>query len=190
MPDIAAGFWCLYYSSVCLVYIWTTNCKQSQTRTTVFWIGERKKKDCFGKVPLILLMNVVILTSFFGIYEISVWWLLVWHFESICMYFSIFVSRASIVYDTDYRVFHKDWDGSRTMVLDSMGWGKLFLWHKPVKVIADWCKIGCLDELYFIFARCCMDIFCILVKSTLLFIPVSILLERVETLLILPYFVA
>ena len=68
---IAAGFWCLYYSSVCLVYIWTTNCKQSQTRTTVFWIGERKKKDCFGKVPLILLMNVVILTSFFGIYEIS-----------------------------------------------------------------------------------------------------------------------
>ena len=107
-------------------------------------------------------------------YMRSVWWLLVWHFESICMYFSIFVSRASIVYDTDYRVFHKDWDGSRTMVLDSMGWGKLFLWHKPVKVIADWCKIGCLDELYFIFSRCCMDIFCILVKSTLLFIPVSI----------------
>ena len=82
-------------------------------------------------------------------YTRSVWWLLVWHFESICMYFSIFVSRASIVYDTDYRVFHKDWDGSRTMVLDSMGWGKLFLWHKPVKVIADWCKIVCLDELYF-----------------------------------------
>ena len=40
------------YSSVCLVYICTTNCKQSQTRTTVFWIGEEKKNDSFGKVPL------------------------------------------------------------------------------------------------------------------------------------------
>ena len=46
---------------------------------------------------------------------------------------------------------------------------------KLSKVIADWCKIGCLDELFSIFARCCMDIFFILVKSTLLFIPVPII---------------
>ena len=96
---------CWFLVSVCLVYICTTNCKQSQTRTTVFWIGEEKKNDSFGKVPP---------------WSYSSWMLLFWpHFleymRSVCdgcssgILKALYVTFPSLYLDSSLEGFNSLW---------------------------------------------------------------------------------
>ena len=93
------------YSSVCLVYICTTNCKQSQTRTTVFWIGEEKKERLFWESPPLIL---------------SSWMLLFWpHFleymRSVCdgcssgILKALYVTFPSLYLDSSLEGFNSLW---------------------------------------------------------------------------------